>query len=129
MAGTIRAYPTWKSGPSSAREVTFSSLGGDKVGLDVVAAVDASDVATITPVPVSIATQVLAAANPLRKWIRLYNASTQVCYVSFVATASAAAFTQRFAPNASDRFSDHRGVISAIWAGPDAGGFMMVTEG
>lgn len=68
-------------------------------------------------------TQVIAAANPARRRLIVYNATNKTLFLAFAATATLTAYTVPVAVNASYELdgSEYAGVVSGILAGAPSG--------
>ena len=84
--------------------------------------------ATLTSVPASITSVVLAAANANRKQITIVNAGTKNLFVAFAATATTGAFSFELPSQTSyvSSLNGYTGVISGIWNA--ANGAAKITE-
>lgn len=72
--------------------------------------------ATLTTVPTSTTSAVLAAANANRRELHVHNSSSKELYVAFAATATTATFTIIIGSNQGHTFAlnGYTGVVSAI---------------
>jgi hypothetical protein len=120
-----------------ATETTLSALKGraDLLSTEATLAAIKAFYSTGTPVdsqvPVSETSGVCLAANAGRKGFALFNNSTKTAYVRMgTSAASATVFWLKMAPGSyyESTLPIYRGDFQVIWDGPDASGFMAVTE-
>lgn len=84
--------------------------------------------ATLTNVTVTNTSVLIAAANPARRQLMVWNDGGNVVYVAFAATATTTAFTVRISPNQlwESTLNGYTGDVSAIRA--SGSGPVRVTE-
>jgi hypothetical protein len=84
--------------------------------------------ATLTSVPASVTSVVLAALNAARRQLIIVNNGSKTLYVAFAATATTSAFSFIISSNATwiGNMNSYTGVVSGIWSAVN--GNAQVTE-
>lgn len=87
-----------------------------------------SSTATLSNLTASTSSQMVLAANPLRKGFILFNDSTSNCFIAFAATTTTSAFSIFLNSNMTyqNEAIIYTGNISALWT--TATGFLRITE-
>lgn len=123
-AATSAKQPALGSAATAAS--TPVNIASDQT-VPVSAALDSTSSATLTQVAGSATSVSVLASNAARKGAIFFNASTQICYLAFAATATSSAYTVQMAANSTYIMDKpiYTGVVSGIWV--SANGNMIIT--